>query len=608
MKTLTRFLHPTTWPIAFKLAVLLLLSSTLPMLASTSYTLRGSLESMETAELKNLQQLAASLAARLDQYILDSQHFLVYMASNAAVTRLVADPSPANRTAVEVELGKIVAANNNIELMHVLDADGVVIAASRAQFFGLDFRFRDYYTQVIKGGLYISDIEVGVVTRMPGVFFSAPIYRPDGAIGGVAVMKIRGETVTGILDAVRSSSNRYAFLVNRDGVLVHHPDAKLLYRSLDKLPEEVEHRILRERQFMLERIESLNLRDLNAALTQARQPGNIVYRSPITDQLEIAGYAPARHRWIVGVNEPKEVFTAPLRDLSRHVGYGVLGMVALSVLAAAVLSRLLLRPVRSLAGAAMAMRAGDYPNATATAYWQDEMGALANTFNDMVKSVQERERERDIFGRVVSPEVREKLLSGEVKLGGESLKVTVLFSDIRDFSTLSEQMTPEQVVAFLNEYLSEMAEAVKPWGGYINNFIGDAIVVIFGAPIAAPGREWAAVAAAFDMRDRLSKLNDRREQRGEIRLESGIGISTGEVIAGQVGSMDRFLYTVIGDAVNVAARLEALTKNVERDILINPNTFEGIRSRPEVRVEGMGKHQLKGRREEMDVYAVSRAS
>ncbi|QDQ24983.1 HAMP domain-containing protein [Chitinimonas arctica] len=608
MKAPTRLLHPTTWPISAKLAVLLLLFALLPLLAASSYALRGSLASMEATEKRNLEQLAASLAGRLDQLIMDTQHFLVYTSVHEAVTKLMANPSPANRAVVEMELGKIASANNDIELLMVLDGKGTVLVADKAQFNGQDFHFRDYFKQAIGGSLYISDIEVGAVTRQPGVFFSAPIPDAEGKTRGVAVLKLRGEAVIDILQSVRASGSRYAFIANREGILVYHPDPALLYRSLSTLPPPVAKRIVQERQFMLDRIDSLNMTELAHAMVPADEPGSVVFRSPLSGEMEIAGFAPARHRWVVGVNEPEAVFTAPLDRLSRHVALGVLAIAVLCLLAALLLSRLVMRPVHSLSHAAQAMRTGDYPNARALPYWQDEMGALANTFNDMVKSVQERERERDIFGRVVSPEVREKLLSGEVKLGGESLKVTVLFSDIRDFSTISEQMTPEQVVSFLNEYLSEMAEAVKPWGGYINNFIGDAIVVIFGAPIAAPGREWAAVAAAMEMRDRLGTLNDLRELRGERRLESGIGISTGEVVAGQVGSMDRFLYTVIGDAVNVAARLEALTKDLQRAILINPSTFEGIRNRPEARVEGMGRHILKGRREAIEVYAVTRAS
>lgn len=586
----------------------MLLVSLLPMALTSGYTLHGSLDRLELTERENLEQLASSLAGRVDQLVSDSQHFLVYLSVHEAVTKLIGNPNAANRMVVEAEMGKIASASNDIELLMVLDRDGYTLAASRPQFTGQVFRFRDYFKQAIGGSLYISDIEVGTVTRQPGVFFAAPVPDSEGKTAGVAVLKLRGEAITRILEAAHATdANRYAFMVNRDGVVVYHPDFRLLYRSLTPLPAPVQQRIVNGRQFMLDRVESLGLTTLARAMVPAENPGSVVYRSSVTDAMEVAGYAPLRRGWIIGVNEPESVFAIPLNRLSRNVLAGVAGMALLCIVAAVLLARLIMRPVHSLVDAAAAMRAGDYARAKADPYWQDEMGALALAFNDMVRGVQERERERDIFGRVVSPEVREKLLAGEVKLGGESLKVTVLFSDIRDFSTISEQMTPEEVVGFLNEYLSEMTEAVKPWGGYINNFIGDAIVVIFGAPIASPGREWAAVAAAMDMRDRLSTLNDARELRGEQRLESGIGISTGAVVAGQVGSMDRFLYTVIGDAVNVAARLEALTKDLKRDILVNQSTYQGISGRPEVRVEGMGTHKLKGRREATDVYAVSRA-
>jgi class 3 adenylate cyclase len=608
MKTTPRLLHPTTWPIAAKLAAMMLLVSLVPMALTSGYTLDGSLKSIESTEQRNLAQLAASLAGRVEQLVGDSQHTLVYLSVHEAVTRLISHPTPANRALVATEMGKLAGSNNDIELLMVLDANGTTLAASKSQFAGQDFHFRDYFKRAISGSLYISDIEVGKVTRQPGVFFSAPVPDADGKTAGVAVMKLRGEALTRLLAAARTANaNRYAFMVNHDGVLVYHPDDRLLYRSLMPLPDSVQERIVSGQQFMLDKVTSLGEIQLARAMLPAPEPGSVIYRSAVTGEMQVAGFAPLHNGWVVGVNEPESFFAAPLNRLSRNVFIGVAVMALCCLVAAISLARLLMRPVHSLARAATAMQAGDYPNARAEPYWRDEMGTLAHTFNDMVRGVQERERERDIFGRVVSPEVREKLLAGEVKLGGETLKVTVLFSDIRDFSTISEQMTAEEVVAFLNEYLSEMTEAVKPWGGYINNFIGDAIVVIFGAPISAPGREWAAVAAAMDMRDRLARLNDAREARGEQRLESGIGISTGSVVAGQVGSMDRFLYTVIGDAVNVAARLETLTKDLKRDILVNSSTYQGIRNRPEVRVESMGTHKLKGRREETEVYAVSRA-
>lgn len=236
---------------------------------------------------------------------------------------------------------------------------------------------------------------------------------------------------------------------------------------------------------------------------------------------------------------------------------------------------------------------------------RDEVGVLAGAFNTMTAGLRERERERDVFGRVVSPEVREKLLRGQLELGGETLWVTVLFSDIRGFSTISEKMEPQDLVAFLNEFLTEMTDAIRPWGGYINNFIGDAVVAIFGAPIEQPDKEWRAVAAALTMRERLAELNRRRETRGEPPINTGVGISTGEAVAGQIGSMERLMYTVIGDSVNVAARLETLTKDYpEHPVLINGPTAEALKGRDDLVLKSLGPITVKGRAEPVDVYAV----
>jgi class 3 adenylate cyclase len=166
-------------------------------------------------------------------------------------------------------------------------------------------------------------------------------------------------------------------------------------------------------------------------------------------------------------------------------------------------------------------------------------------------------------------------------------------------------MNPEEVVTLLNEYLSEMTTAIRPWGGYINNFIGDAIVAIFGAPVDQADKEWHAVAAALAMSERLVELNRRRVARGEMPIENGVGISTGEAVAGQIGSLERLMYTVIGDTVNVASRLETLTKDYpDHRILINGATAEALIEHDEVVLKNLGPIHVKGRAEPVDVYAV----
>jgi class 3 adenylate cyclase len=148
-----------------------------------------------------------------------------------------------------------------------------------------------------------------------------------------------------------------------------------------------------------------------------------------------------------------------------------------------------------------------------------------------------------------------------------------------------------------------MTAAVSPFGGYINNFIGDAIVVIFGAPIPTSDAEQRAVSAALAMRTALARLNERRAARGEPPIETGIGIAAGEMVAGQIGSPARMLYTVIGDAVNVASRLESLTKEYPgKSILVTRRVAEALGEG--CRAEPLGPIKLKGRAEPVEVFAI----
>lgn len=289
-------------------------------------------------------------------------------------------------------------------------------------------------------------------------------------------------------------------------------------------------------------------------------------------------------------------------QLGGLFGVTIVLATGISLLGAIILSGSISGPLIELNRMAQRVQDGDL-DARVKVRSTDEVGLLGEAFNTMTTGLRERERERDIFGRVVSPEVREKLLQGELQLGGDTFWVAVLFSDIRSFSTISESMTPQEVITFLNEYLTEMTDAIRPWGGYLNNFIGDAIVVVFGTPIDTPEKEWRAVAAGIEMRKRLAALNERRVARGDPPIDNGVGISTGEAVAGQIGSLERLMYTVIGDTVNVAARLEALTKDYY-PILINGPTAEALKGRDDVTLKHIGPIAVKGRTEPVDVYAV----
>ena len=237
-----------------------------------------------------------------------------------------------------------------------------------------------------------------------------------------------------------------------------------------------------------------------------------------------------------------------------------------------------------------------------TIHTKDEIELLAIGFNQMVEGLQERDKLRTTFGKYMTESVLQHLLNGKVELGGETLTVTVLFSDIRSFTTISEAMEAHALVALLNEYFTEMVSIVMNHGGVVDKYIGDAIMAIFGAPVPTEHDATNAVRAAVEMRASLVRLNERLEARGIQPLRTGIGIHTGDVVAGNIGSEQRMEYTVIGDPVNVASRLESNTKDLGVNVLVSATTYELTKDVIEARP--VRELTVKGRAEPIMTYEV----
>jgi adenylate cyclase len=232
----------------------------------------------------------------------------------------------------------------------------------------------------------------------------------------------------------------------------------------------------------------------------------------------------------------------------------------------------------------------------------DELEDLATGFNTMVDGLKERDKLRVTFGKYMTEAVMEHLLNGKVSLGGETLTVTILFTDIRSFTTISERMDAQALVALLNEYFTEMVTIVMEQDGVVDKYIGDAIMAVFGAPVPKPNDAIHAVRAAVKMRQALRHLNERLATRGMAPLKTGIGIHTGEVVAGNIGSEKRMEYTVIGDAVNLASRLESNTKELGVNILISEDTY--VLTKDHIIAEEIREITVKGRARPVKTYAV----
>lgn len=264
-------------------------------------------------------------------------------------------------------------------------------------------------------------------------------------------------------------------------------------------------------------------------------------------------------------------------------------------------SRTISDPLKRLVGATQSIRAGNYDVKVENTS-RDETGELTGAFNEMAAGLKEREHLKGAFGKFVNAEVAKMVMRGDLALGGESKTATIFFSDIRSFTSISEKMTPLEVVGFLNEYMTLMVEIVYRHGGVVDKFIGDAVMAVWGAPVTKPNDAENAVLAALEMRAALHKFNQGRGSRAKPIIRIGMGMNTGEVLAGQIGSNDRLEYTVIGDAVNLASRMEGLNKAFGTDILISQNTYDLVKKK--FVCHPLRKVQVKGKAEAQRVYAV----
>ena len=259
------------------------------------------------------------------------------------------------------------------------------------------------------------------------------------------------------------------------------------------------------------------------------------------------------------------------------------------------------KPLRTLVDAADKVKNGEYRQRISIKT-HDEVGKLTNAFNLMTQGLQEREKLKGALGKFVNEEITNQVLKGEIKLGGERKEATVLFIDIRSFTAISEKLQPEKVVEFLNEYMTLMVSIIYHTGGVVDKFIGDAIMAIWGAPIPKGNDVENSLNAALKMRDSLITFNEARKKNRKFPVFIGCGLNTGPIISGQIGSPERLEYTVIGDTVNLASRIEALSKPFAVDIVITENTYKKIKDI--FNVVPMQKVKVAGKVKVQQIYAL----
>ena len=222
--------------------------------------------------------------------------------------------------------------------------------------------------------------------------------------------------------------------------------------------------------------------------------------------------------------------------------------------------------------------------------------------NASIEKKRLRDQQRELISKFATKEVAEDLMASGFALGGKHVDATAMFCDIRSFTSIAEAREPDETIELLNDYYTLMMDAIGAEGGIVNQMVGDGLMSIFGAPVAREGHRRRAVLAARQMVELIRLFNEEQAAREKVQIQIGVGIASGRVVAGYTGTSNRATYTCVGDTVNVAARLEAHTKELSRPILIDENTRQGIDDG--IAVEPQGELLMKGKSQPTKVYAV----
>ncbi|MCO4772683.1 MAG: HAMP domain-containing protein [Deltaproteobacteria bacterium] len=322
-----------------------------------------------------------------------------------------------------------------------------------------------------------------------------------------------------------------------------------------------------------------DLQELRAGVAQTFVTGEPGSEGPYTNATDtwISAWAPIIDRdgaviAVVQADHPVGTLLGELDNRSLRRLLFALAGVGLAFLFAGALARGIARPIGAIAEAAARIGEG-HLDVRVDVERLDEVGDLGRAVNDMARGLAEREQLRTMFGKYMASQVVQELLDkGELSLEGEAREITVLLSDIRGYTALTETLGAAEIVSLLNEYFGMLVDSVMEEEGVVDKFMGDAMLCWFGAPVTTEDHGASAVRAALRMEERLAEWNARRVADGKVAVATGIGIALGKVVVGNIGSQQRLEYTAIGDAVNLASRL--CSKAEAGEVLLCSRTFE----------------------------------
>ena len=455
------------------------------------------------------------------------------------------------------------------ELASTSDAEGAQLFKSVLE------SYRNQLPQVFNGEPLVATLSLP--DGAPGILFSIPFIQ-DGAVFSNVLLGVVKQSK--FLKSFGEGGLITSFLIDSQGRVLIHPD-----QTKNKVGENISA-----------------LPIVKQMLDGKSSNGQTRYFDPKTNAFHLGAY---KLVGFSGVGVISEVFEAKAFEAADRVRYRSLLVdaiiLSLSFFLGYLYSGTITWPIRELVHVSHRISQGDF-NIHLKPKSKDEVAQLSLAFNEMAKGLEERDKVKATFSKFHSKEIAEKLMSGEVKLGGERKVATIFFSDVRGFTSMSESMQPEQVVEMLNEYMTRMVEIVQRNKGVVDKYVGDAIMALWGIPITGEDDTYNALKACIEMREELQKLNELRISRGQNALRIGMGLNRGQVIAGNIGSEAKMEYTVIGDAVNTASRMESMTKEYGTDLLIPKTIFDEVKGR--FIFEQAESAKVKGKTDAIEVFKV----
>lgn len=397
--------------------------------------------------------------------------------------------------------------------------------------------FKAFESQIQNGNVFIASTASSL--KEPYLVIGTPVAKTDGFVTHWAWGIFR---VNRIQTSFEKSKDLSIYLVDQSGKVIVHPDEK----------------------------KTLEATDLSANKFISSVLGTEVRKKQQYQEELLYSAAKTIYGPMVVAEISQSAILGPSK-LAKEMSYFILGIIlSLSFFFSVVFAHTLSKNLEKLTDFAHRIAHGDFDvHASSEIKSGDEIGILAEAFDDMTEGLRERDKIKNIFTKFHGSVITDTLMDQEDLRKGKTCDAVVFFSDIRGFTDFSQSRSPEEVVSMLNSYFEVMVGIINKHGGVVDKFVGDAIMAVWGAPNSTEDDARNAVLACLEMRKALAELNEERIANGETPIMMGMGLHAGKVVSGTIGSNDRLEYTVIGDTVNTASRIESSTKAFGTDLLIS---------------------------------------